>query len=156
KLWDDLAKRMLKDYGGQAEQLIEASGGKLAGQGGALVRLSEFDAFADPLRKKALLVCKIWERRGWLTVSDPENWEVSADNVLMRLALRSGLVTEGDVEEVREATRDAFKQVAEQAGIAPPVLDDLLWERGREDPDLIGNEDGDLSEPPRREGMVFY
>ncbi len=156
KLWDDLAKRMLKDYGGQAEQLIEASGGKLAGQGGALVRLSEFDAFADPLRKKALLVCKIWERRGWLTVSDPENWEVSADNVLMRLALRSGLVTEGDVEEVREATRDAFKQVAEQAGIAPPVLDDLLWERGREDSDLIGNEAGDLSEPPRREGVVFY
>ena len=156
KLWDDLAKRMLKDYGGQAEQLIEASGGKLAGQGGALVRLSEFDAFADPLRKKALLVCKIWERRGWLTVSDPENWEVSADNVLMRLALRSGLVDQGDTEEVREATLVAFKAVAGEAGISPPVLDDLLWERGRDDPDLIGDEAGDLTEPPRREGVVFY
>jgi hypothetical protein len=156
KLWDDLSKGMLKSYGGQAEQLIEASGGKLAGPGGVLVRLSEFDAFADPLRKKAFLVCKIWERHGWLTVSDPESWEVSADNVLMRLALRSGLVAEGDVEEVREATRDAFKQVADQAKIAPPVLDDLLWERGREDPDLIGNEAGDLNEPPRREGIVFY
>jgi hypothetical protein len=156
KLWDDLAKGMLKSYGGQAEQLIEDSGEKLAGPGGVLVRLSEFDAFADPLRKKALLVCKIWDRRGWLTVSDPESWEVSPDNVLMRLALRSGLVEEGEVEEVREATRDAFKQVAEQAGISPPVLDDLLWERGREDPDLIGNEAGDLSEPPRREGVVFY
>ena len=156
KLWDDLAKGMLKNYGGQAEQLIGASGGKLAGQGGALIRLSEFDAFADPLRKKAFLVCKIWERRGWLTVSDPENWEVSADNVLMRLALRSGLVPEGEVEDVREATRDAFKRVAEEAGISPPVLDDLLWERGRGDPDLIGNEAGDLSEPPRREGVVFY
>jgi hypothetical protein len=156
KLWDDLAKGMLKSYGGQAEGLIEASGGKLAGPGGALVRLSEFDAFADPLRKKAFLVCKIWERRGWLEVSDPENWEVSADNVLMRLALRSGLVPEGDVDEVREATRDAFKQVSEKAKIAPTVLDDLLWERGREDPDLIGNEAGDLSEPARREGVVFY
>src|SRR5262249_40333602 len=59
KLWDDLSKGMLKSYGGQAEGLIEASGGKLAGPGGALVRLSEFDAFADPLRKKAFLVCKI-------------------------------------------------------------------------------------------------
>jgi hypothetical protein len=156
KLWDDLAKGMLKSYGGQAEQLIEASGGKLAGPGGVLVRLSEFDAFADPLRKKAFLVCKIWERRGWLTVSDPESWEVSADNVLMRLALRSGLVLEGDVEEVREATRDAFRQVAEKAKISPPVLDDLLWERGRDDPDLIGTEAGDLTEPPRREGVVFY
>jgi hypothetical protein len=156
KLWDDLAKGMLKSYGGQSEQLIEASGGKLAGPGGALVRLSEFDAFADPLRKKAFLVCKIWERRGWLEVSDPESWEVSADNVLMRLALRSGLVGEGDVEEVREATLHAFKQVAEGAKIPPPVLDDLLWERGRKDPDLIGSEAGELTEPPRREGVVFY
>ena len=81
---------------------------------------------------------------------------MSADNVLMRLALRSGLVEQEDVEEVREATRDAFKQVAEEAGISPPVLDDLLWERGRENPDLIGNEAGDLTEPPRREGSVFY
>jgi hypothetical protein len=156
KLWDNLAQGMLKSYGGQAEQLIDAAGGKLAGQGGALLRLSEFDAFADPLRKKALLVCKIWERRGWLVVSDPENWDVCADNVLMRLALRSGLVTDGDVETVREATRDAFKQVAEAAEISPPVLDDLLWERGRDDPDLIGNEGGDLTEPPRKEGVVFY
>jgi hypothetical protein len=156
KLWDDLAKGMLKSYGGQAEQLIAESGGKLAGPGGVLVRLSEFDAYADPLRKKAFLVCKIWERRGWLEVTDPESWEVSADNVLMRLALRSGLVGEGEVEEVREATRDAFKQVAEGAKISPTVLDDLLWEKGREDPDLLGNEAGDLTEPPRREGVVFY
>jgi hypothetical protein len=156
RLWDDLAKGLLKDYGGQAEALIEAAGGKLGGPTGVLFRLSEFDAFADPLRKKAFLVAKIWERRGWLEVTDPENWEVSADNVLMRLALRSGLVEQGDVEQVREATREAFKQVAEEAGISPPVLDDLLWERGREDPDLIGNEAGDLTEPPRREGSVFY
>jgi hypothetical protein len=156
KLWDDLAKGLLKDYGGQAEALIEASDGKLGGPTGVLFRLSEFDAFADPLRKKAFLVCKIWERRGWLEVSDPENWEVSADNILMRLALRSGLVPEGEVDEVREATRDAFKRVAEQAKISPTVLDDLLWQKGREDPDLIGNEAGDLTEPPRREGVVFY
>src|SRR3954462_14546205 len=101
KLWDDLAKGLLKDYGGQAEALIEVSGGKLGGPTGVLFRLSEFDAFADPLRKKAFLVAKIWERRGWLEVSDPQNWEVSADNVLMRLALRSGLVDQGDVEKVR-------------------------------------------------------
>lgn len=156
KLWDDLATGLLKEYGGQAQALIDASGGRLGGPGGVLFRLSEFDAFADPLRKKAFLVAKVWERRGWLEVSDPESWEVSSDNVLMRLALRSGLVEEGEVEEVREATRDAFKEVAEEAKMSPPVLDDLLWEKGREDPDLLGNEAGDLSEPPRREGVVFY
>jgi hypothetical protein len=156
KLWDDLAKGMLKDYAGQAEALIEASDGKLGGPTGVLFRLSEFDAYADPLRKKAFLLAKIWERRGWLTVSDPENWEVSSDNVLMRLALRSGLVEQGDVDEVREATLKAFKGVAEETGISPTVLDDLLWEKGREDPDLIGDEAGDLTEPLRREGVVFY
>jgi hypothetical protein len=156
RLWDDLAKGLLKDYAGQAEALIEASGGKLGGPTGVLFRLSQFDAFADPLRKKAFLVAKIWERRGWLQVSDPENWEVSSDNVLMRLALRSGLVEHGDVDQVREATMKAFKAVADEAGISPPVLDDLLWERGREDPDLIGSEAGELTEPPRREGVVFY
>ena len=156
KLWDDLATGLLKEHGGQAQALIDASGGMLGGPGGVLFRLSEFDAFADPLRKKAFLVAKVWERRGWLEVSDPESWEVSSDNVLMRLALRSGLVEEGEVEEVREATRDAFKEVAEEAKMSPPVLDDLLWEKGREDPDLLGNEAGDLSEPPRREGVVFY
>jgi hypothetical protein len=156
KLWDDLAKGLLKDYLGRAEALLEVSGAKLGGPTGVLFRLSEFDAFADPLRKKSFLVCKIWERRGWLEVSDPENWEVSADNVLMRLALRSGLVEEGETDEVREATLRVFKRVAERAGISPPVLDDLLWERGREDPNLLGNEAGDLTEPPRREGVLFY
>ena len=156
KLWDDLSKGMLKSYGGQAEQLIEASGGKLAGQTGALVRLSEFDAFADPLRKKAFLLCKIWERRGWLEVTDPEHWEVCADNVLMRLALRSGLIEPGELADVRAATRDAFKQVAERSGVPPPVLDDLLWELGRDDPDLVGAEAGDLHEPPRDPASHWY
>jgi hypothetical protein len=156
KLWDNLATGLLKNYGGQAQSLIDASGGSLGGSTGLLFRLSEFDAFSDPLRKKAFLVAKIWERRGWLEVSDPQNWEVSSDNVLMRLALRSGLVEQGDTDEVREATLKAFKEVAEGAKLSPAVLDDLLWEKGREDPDLIGNEAGDVSEPPRREGVVFY
>ena len=37
------------------------------------------------------------------------------------------------------ATRAAFGQVARAAGIEPPVLDDLLWELGRTDPDLLGH-----------------
>lgn len=157
KLWDDLATRLLRSYEGQARELIAAANGRLAGEGGLLVRLSEFDAYSDPLRKKSFLVAKIWERRGWLEVADPESWEVCADNVLMRLALRSGLVEPSDdVETVRTATRDAFGEVAAAAEISPPLLDDLLWERGREDRDLLGTDAGDLSEPPRREGVHFY
>jgi hypothetical protein len=156
QLWDDLARGLMENYQGEANALIDAAGGRLGGGGGALRHLGGFKAFSDPLQKKSFLVCKIWERRGWLEVADPENWEVSADNVLMRLALRSGLVPEGKVEEVRTATRAAFKQVAERAEISPPLLDDLLWERGREDPDLLGTEGGDLSEPPRDPDVDFY
>jgi hypothetical protein len=155
-LWDDLARGLLERYGGEASRLIAAAGGRLAGTDGALAHLAGFAAFSDPLQKKSFLVCKIWERREWFEVADPQTWEVSADNVLMRLALRSGLVRHGEVEAVRAATRAAFKLVAQRSGISPPVLDDLLWELGRENPDLLGRPAGELDEPPRRDGVHYY
>ncbi len=74
----------------------------------------------------------------------------------MRLALRSGLVVPGELAKVREQTRDAFARVATASGISPPVLDDMLWELGREDSDLLGRFAGDLSEPPRNPGSAWY
>lgn len=157
RLWRDAAELLDEDYGGKAAELIDASESTLGGPSGLLVRLAAMEAFADPLQKKSFLVCKIWERRGWLDVADPATWEVCSDNVLMRLALRAGLVEPAeDVETVREATRDAFREVSELSEVPPPLLDDLLWERGRVDPDLIGDEAGDLREPPRREGVHWY
>jgi hypothetical protein len=156
RLWRDLAAKLIAEYGGDAEALLTASDGRLGGGGGLLARLGRFDAYADPLRKKAFLFSKICARRGWFAVSDPEVWQVCADNVLMRLALRSGLVSPASAEEVRIATRAAFKTLASEAGIEPPLLDDLLWELGRDDPDLLGTEGGDQREPPRPEGTVWY
>ena len=156
RLWRDLAEVMLSDYEGSAAELIASAEGRLGGPAGLLVRLAASEAYSDPLAKKSFLVCKVWERRGWLAVADPEAWEVCADNVLMRLALRSGLVEPGETDEVRAATRDAFRAVAEAADIPPPLLDDLLWERGRSDRDLLGQGAGELSEPPRRPGVHFY
>jgi hypothetical protein len=74
----------------------------------------------------------------------------------MRLALRSGLVAPGGLDAVRAATRDAFKRVAADSGIAPPVLDDMLWELGRADPDLLGTAAGDLHEPERDPSSSWY
>ena len=155
-LWRDLAVGLERSYEGSAEALLAAAEGRLGGSGGLIGRLSEFDAFSDPLNKKALLFAKIAERRGWLAVADPEQWQVCADNVLMRLALRSGLVPTGPRDEVRTATRDAFKRIAGQVGISPPVLDDLLWEQGRDDPDLLGTAGGDLREPERDPESAWY
>ena len=157
RLWRDLATRLLESYEGSAEALLSSAAGQLGGSGGLIARLAEFEAYADPLAKKSYLFAKIAARRGWFVATDPEHWEVSADNVLMRLALRAGLVHAGPVEELRTATRDAFKRVAEQAGLEPPLLDDLLWELGRRDPDLLGTEGGqELHEPPRPDGTAWY
>jgi hypothetical protein len=155
-LWRDLAAGLGRDYGGSAARLLGASGGMLGGPGGLLERVAAFEAFGDPIQKKAFLFAKIAERRGWFAVADPEAWEVCADNVLMRLALRSGLVEPGSRDDVRSATRDAFKRVSAESGVSPPVLDDLLWELGRGDPDLLGVEAGDLREPDRDPGSHWY
>jgi hypothetical protein len=156
RLWRDLAEGMLRRYDGSTDVLLAACEGALGGSGGLLPRLASFEAYADPLQKKGFLFAKICARRGWLEVADPERWEVCADNVLMRLALRSGLVRPGSRDEVRAATRSAFKRVALECGVSPPVLDDLLWERGKDDPDVLGTEGGDLHEPTRDDGAHWY
>jgi hypothetical protein len=155
-LWRDLAAGLERSYEGSATGLLAASEGALAGPDGLIARLAQFEAFTDPVQKKAFLFAKIVERRGWLEVRDPESWEVCADNVLMRLALRCGLVETGPRDEVRSSTRTAFKRVAKRTGIPPPVLDDLLWELGRDDPDLLGADAGDLREPERDPGSHWY
>lgn len=155
-LWRDLATGLLRDYEGSAEAVLEASRGRLAGEQGLLERLRPYRAYSDPLAKKAFLFAKIAERRGWFEVADPESWEVSADNVLMRLALRSGLIEPGPLDRVRAATRDVLKELSVRAGVSPPVLDDLLWELGRDNPDLLGAEAGDLSEPERDPSSAWY
>jgi hypothetical protein len=155
-LWRDLAAGLQRDHGGQAEALLAAAAERLGGAGGLLGLLARYDAYADPLSKKSFLLAKICERRGWFSVDDTESWEVCADNVLMRLALRSGLVHPGPLAEVRAATRGSFRQVADRAGIPPPVLDDMLWELGADDPDLLGTEGGDLDEPPRDPASAWY
>jgi hypothetical protein len=156
RLWRDLARGLAERYEGSADALLAAAGSRLGGESGLIALLGGFEAYSDPLAKKAYLFAKIAARRGWFEVADPESWEVCADNVLMRLALRSGLVGPGPVEEVRAATHAALGDVAEAAEIERPLLDDLLWERGREDPDLLGTAGGDLREPPRPEGTVWY
>ena len=156
ELWRDLAAGLRREYEGEAKALLRAADGRLGGPGGLLERLLAFEAYYDPLAKKAQLFAKICHRRGWLAVRDPENWEVSTDNVLMRLALRSGLVDPGDLAEVRAAPRIAVKRVAEAAGLPPPELDDMLWELGRDDPDLLGTAGGDLREPPRDPDSAWY
>jgi hypothetical protein len=154
-LWRDLARGIERDHG-EATALLAAADGYLGGDGGLLALLAPYEAYSDPLQKKSFLFAKICERREWLEIRDPARWEVCADNVLMRLALRSALISPGGLAEVRATTRDAFKLVAERSAVGPPVLDDLLWELGRDDPDLLDTEGGDLREPRRDPDSHWY
>ena len=156
RLWRDLSAGLIADYQGNAQALLDAAEGRLRGPGGLIERLARFAAYSDPLEKKSFLFAKVAARRGWFEAHDPESWEVCADNVLMRLALRAGLVEPGDAEAVRADTRAALKALAAEADVSPPVLDDLLWELGRRDPDLLGTAGGDLDAPPRPAGTWFY
>ena len=156
RLWRDLAAGLIADHHGEAQRLLDAADGRLRGAGGLIERLARFEAYSDPLEKKPFLFAKVAARRGWIEVRDPENWEVCADNVLMRLALRAGLVETGEAEEVRADTRAALKALAIEADVPPPVLDDLLWEVGRREPDLLGTAGGDRDAPPRPPGTFFY
>ena len=46
--------------------------------------------------------------------------------------------------------------MARDCGLSVPVLDDLIWELGREDPDLLGSEGGDVREPPRDPASSWF
>src|SRR5262249_8644917 len=65
KLWDDLAKGMLKDYGGQAEALNGASGEKLGGVSGGLFPAGGAAACAPTVRKSCLPVARSAEPPAW-------------------------------------------------------------------------------------------
>ena len=70
--------------------------------------------------------------------------------------LRSALVAPGPLERVRADTRARLRMLADAAGIEVPVLDDMIWELGREDPDLLGSEGGEVREPDRDPESAWF
>ncbi len=145
----DLGKRLIKLYDGRVRKLLDSSGGRLKGPNsfGVIDRMKVFNAYSDPVEKKAYLYVKFISRRGLFTYSDPENAEVPVDNHLVRIAFRLGMVSlekklwekvirgerftwEEDVT-LRLAVRRAYKLLARVAGVDPLVMDDLLWLFGR-------------------------
>lgn len=144
QLLRDAASVLLADYEGCVSALLSQSQGFVQ----LLLRLlGKFAAYADPVRKKAHLLLKFLTRRRLFSVRDPQNLSVPVDNVLSRLALRTGVVRVTDPEltyllqhhlpfprnadiELRETVRRAWNLVAHQAEILPTDLDDLLWGLG--------------------------
>ena len=144
-------------YAAAATALLAAADGRLGDPDGLLSRLAAFAAYSDPLAKKAQLFAKICERRGWFAVArsrTPGRCRPTTSSCAWRCG--PGSSSPGTLDEVRAETRAAFKRLAIATGISPPLLDDMLWELGRDDPDLLGSAAGDLSEPPRDPGSAWY
>ena len=147
----DLARKLKQYYGGSVLKLIEESQGYLhtwdPRAPGLVERLTVFQAYNDPVEKKAMLLAKFLERRGLLRIHDTWNKRVPVDNHLVRIALRTGIVVlERELEEkilsqraftpwedilLRVSVREAWHRVALEAGADDFILDDILWAMGR-------------------------
>ena len=140
---------LLQSFDGSVLNLIAKSNGFLVhGGSGFLELLKRFIAYQDPISKKSFLLSKFLERRHLIKIKDPENLHAPVDNILQRLALRTGIVVLANqvlenkirsgepvdlVEEetIRHTTMSAFDEVAQGNSLNAAYLDDLLWEFGR-------------------------
>ena len=146
----DLGKKLLRLYDGSAYRIIVLSRGRLLGSPeapGLISLLSVFEAYNDPVWKKAMLLAKFLERRKVFEIDDKWNERVPVDNHVTRIALRLGLVTlEESIKHklvrglpstawedvlIRTTVREAWHNVAVKVGLDDFVLDDALWSFGR-------------------------
>jgi hypothetical protein len=90
----DCGTKLQRDFDGSVLTIISRSGGYLSksDENGFIPLLRRFTAYEDPLSKKIFLLVKFLERRHLLSVKDPENIHVPVDNILQRLALRTGIL----------------------------------------------------------------
>ena len=144
----DCARVLLRNYGGAAMAVYERSGGWLAGESGLLALLSEFAAYADPLRKKSVLLAGMLHEIGVWPLRDAENLKVAMDYHAMRVALRSGMVKVQDArlardlrernpvssaqnQAVRMAVSRACDVMVRESGMSVFAFDKLIWHLGR-------------------------
>jgi len=145
----DAATRLLRDFGGEAANLLEQTGGRLRRPDGRglMDMLEQYAGYTDPHFKKGFVLVKTLESLGVWRAEDRQNLFIPVDYHLMRVALRSGMVevepAVGDLlrrrepaddaldETIRGAVKLAFKRVEETSGVDIFELDELFWTLGR-------------------------
>ncbi len=144
----DASALLIRRYEGTAVRLAESAGGVLRGPEGILARLAECDAYSDPVEKKSFLLVMFCVRSGAWQVRDLDALKVAIDYHIMRVALRSGMVSVRDAtlaerlrgrspvtaEEdnvVRSAVRDACDLLVRESHKSVFDVDNILWMIGR-------------------------
>jgi hypothetical protein len=149
-LLQDCGRKLKRDFNGSVLNMVSNSQGFLLRNNGNgfLQLLKRFIAYQDTVSKKSFLLVKFLERRHIISLKDPENLHVPVDNILLRLALRTGVVkiTNLDLEKkirdgisvkpkeekaLRLGTMEAFDEASKSGSLSAAYLDDLLWEFGR-------------------------
>ncbi len=144
----DCARGLLQGYEGHALLIHERAGGRLCGAGGLLELLAQFEAYADPMQKKSVLLAGMLHEIGVWPLRDPQNLKVAMDYHAMRVALRSGIVEVRDADladdlrrqrpasaEVNQAVRTCVSEACDilvaESGHSVFSLDKLIWHLGR-------------------------
>jgi len=149
-LLQDAGQTLSQEFRGSVLDLVKRSEGFLvrSDEDGLLQLLRRFRAYSDPLTKKSFLLVKFLERRGFLHIRDPQNAHVPVDNVLQRVALRTGVVrvedgpldrkirTETPITSqedlaIRGEVSAAFDSLSTALGMSPTKVGDIFWEFGR-------------------------
>jgi hypothetical protein len=144
----DCARRLLDIYQGEAMGIFQRAEGRLSDAGGLLDLLAQFKAYADPMRKKSVLLVGMLHEIDVWPLRDPHNLKVAMDYHAMRVALRSGIVELTDAElsddlctqrpvsaernqAVRAAVSAACDILVAESGLTVFALDKLIWHLGR-------------------------
>jgi hypothetical protein len=147
-LWQDASRLLLRRYDGDVMALYEQAHHRLRGTEGILARLAECQAYSDPVEKKSFLFIMFASRCGAWAVEDLENLRVAIDYHIMRVALRSGMVSveasdlqrrlkarasvsPAEDNSIREAVREACELLVRYSGRSVFDIDNILWSLGR-------------------------
>lgn len=146
----DIAEKLLKNFHGQASEIIQNSGGYLINNGNGFYELlNQFKAYKDPLKKKSTGIIKEMIDSRIIKQSEIKDWQnliPIMDYHMQRVMLRIGCVEVNDPElkqkltsktkldsdnEARQASVEAIKIIAKESDSPILAMDNLFWSFGR-------------------------
>ncbi len=142
----DMSQTLLSRYEGQISNLFAQSQGYLGGKQGVYRLLSDFKAYADPLKKKSSLLIAFASTTQLFQIQDWEHFVPVMDYHVQRVLLRFGCVEVLDPalrlklqnqapldsdEPVRSASIEAVKRLSFYSGHSDMGVHDFLWPLGR-------------------------
>jgi hypothetical protein len=143
-LLNDLGQRLLGCGYSNIRESFDQCQGVIGGGSGFLTFLRRFEAYRDPVMKKAHLFLAIMVRDlGW-AIQDPENMLSPVDYHEMRGHLRMGTIliqdpqlaskvqqgltlTENEDCEIRAKIQEVNAFISNQTGLRVPVIHSLFW-----------------------------